>query len=81
MTWRDRYQQAHRTFQSKEYPSSYRDFGPIDTQFPKVSTSNGLTNMICKFLNWSGHRATRINVQGRMIEGTEKQESGTVLTC
>jgi hypothetical protein len=35
---------------------------------PVVSKANGLTAFIVNFLNWSGHRATRINVSGRKIK-------------
>lgn len=30
-------------------------------------------------LNWNGHRATRINVNGRLVEQPETQESGVIL--
>jgi hypothetical protein len=35
---------------------------------PVVTKANGLTNFICNYLNWSGHRATRINVSGRKVK-------------
>jgi hypothetical protein len=35
---------------------------------PIVTKANGLTNFICNYLNWAGHRATRINVSGRKVK-------------
>lgn len=75
-----RYQQAHENFFKQEYPQAYASNHYSPPVYPKTNTSNGLTQYIVKFLNWSGHRATRINVSGRLIEGAEKQASGTVLT-
>ena len=79
MTWKQRYEQAHREYQAKHYPSSYRDFGPIKTTYPDVRKANGLTLVILNFLKWSGWRATRTNTQGRLIDKVERQESGTML--
>lgn len=76
MSWKQRFIQAHHEFQERTYPTAFRDFGPINTVIPDVKKANGLTNFICKFITWKGYRATRVNVQGRLIEGAEKQESG-----
>lgn len=76
MTWRKRYEAAHRQYQEKVYPSATRDFGHLPTQYPDVRKSNGLTRMITNFINWSGYRATRINTQGRLLEKTEVTEAG-----
>lgn len=68
--WCSRYEIAYRLMQSREYPSATKDFGFVTTKYPDVRKANGLTLAICNFLNWSGHRATRINTQGQMM--TEK---------
>lgn len=78
--WRSRYQEAHRRYQEIEYPSAYKDFGWIDTNFPKVDTSNGITRAIINFLIWSGHDANRMTSAGRIAPGLERQASGTLLT-
>jgi hypothetical protein len=77
--WKLRYRQAYKLFYNREYPLAVKDHGIPEVKFPKVKTSNGLQRMIINFLNWSGHRATRINVQGKLVHGAEKQASGTVL--
>ena len=77
--WRKRFIKAYDQFQHKQYPSATKDFGTVPPTFPDVSKSNGLTNFIVKFLTYSGHRASRINVAGRLIDGTKKMESGVVL--
>lgn len=79
MTWKQRYQQVHEKWFKQQYPIVYSDGHYCLPKFPSTKTANGLTSFICNFLNWSGHRATRINVSGRLIEGTQKQASGTVL--
>lgn len=77
--WKQRYAEVHNSWQDREAPNMVKDHGYLPTKFPKVSTSNGLTMFIVKFLSWSGHRATRINVQGRLIEQPERQPSGISL--
>jgi hypothetical protein len=78
--WRSRYTTAYRAYQDETAPSMVKDHGYIATTFLKTATANGLTQAICKFLLWSGHRATRINVTGFLEKGAETQPSGTVLT-
>lgn len=80
MTWREQYQQAHRNFQEANYPTATRDFGCVPTSFPDVSKANGLTRAIINYLTWQGHRATRINSQGQLVKGAERQPSGNILT-
>lgn len=46
---------------------------------PDTRTANGLTQAVVKFLQWNGHRATRISSSGRIIKAPERQASGTVL--
>lgn len=68
MTPRERFNEAHhkahyhRWTSGGDFPQRY--FKPT---MPKIATANGLTDYICKFLNWQGHHANRINVQGRKI--------------
>lgn len=69
MTWQSRYKAAYEHWQYQEYEAA-RTFGPLSPNYPKVSTANGLTQMICNFLKWEGHRATRIQTQGQFV--TEK---------
>jgi len=80
MTYKDRYAAAHLLYQHERYPSATRDFGPLTTKFPNVDKANGLTTFICNFLNWSGHRATRISSSGRLIDAPQRQPSGISLT-
>lgn len=79
MTWKQRYSEAHRQWQLKEYPSATNDFGALATNYPDVRKSNGLTRMILYFLKWQGWRATRINTMGKMVDKVERQQSGTEL--
>lgn len=79
MTYKQRYQQAHEYWFKIEYPNAYKDGYYLDSKLPKIDSSNGLTTYIINFLSWYGHRATRINVSGRLIEGKEKQPSGVTL--
>jgi hypothetical protein len=69
MNYREHYIVAHKSWFSKEYPSAWADGFWTAPKFPKVATANGLTQWICNFLNWSGHRATRISSAGRYIPG------------
>lgn len=61
-------------------PNAVAIGGYVTTVYPKVSTANGLTNAICNYINWSGGIGNRINVMGRLVEGTEKTESGAIFT-
>lgn len=80
MDWKTRFQQAHEYNFKREYPNAHKDGHYFPPEYPDVKKANGLTNAITKYINWMGYRATRINVAGRLVEGTEKQpESGTVL--
>jgi hypothetical protein len=73
---KEKYNKAHEEWFKLEYPNAYKDGYYIDAKYPRVDTSNGLTSFICNYLTWKGHRATRINVSGRLVEGKEKQPSG-----
>lgn len=74
--WKTRYAAAYESFQHKAYPASSRDFGTLPPKYPDVRTANGLTNFILNFIKWSGYRATRVNVSGRLIEKATRTESG-----
>ena len=76
MTPKQRYQIAHEQWFKIQYPNAYKDGFYLEPKIPKVDTANGLTTFICNFLSWMNHRATRINVMGRLIDGVEKQPSG-----
>lgn len=67
MTWNQRYKQAYEQHHATQYPVSTADFGCPLVKYPVVSKSNGLTLAIVNYLTWQGHRATRINVAGRLL--------------
>jgi hypothetical protein len=68
MTNKQRYNAAHLRWQELTYPEAFKSGFTHDPSMPVVTKANGLTNYICNFLNWSGHRATRINVSGRKVK-------------
>lgn len=93
-SWKPRYRAAHVKYQERETPSIIRDqlkmmqgvegFKPediyLETKYPDTSTANGLTTMICQYLLWMQHRATRINVMGRVVETKEAAGFGQTIT-
>lgn len=78
-TWRTRYQECHEQWFKRNTPQAYNDGFYCQPKYPDVRKANGLTLAIINYITWSGYRATRINVMGRLTEGAERQESGTVL--
>ena len=68
MTNKQRYNAAHLHWQELTYPQAFKAGYTHDPAMPVVTKANGLTNFICNYLNWSGHRATRINVSGRKVK-------------
>jgi len=68
MTNKQRYNQAHLHWQEHKYPEAFKSGFTHDPAMPVVTKANGLTNFICNYLNWMGHRATRINVSGRKVK-------------
>lgn len=72
-SWKPRYEAAYRKNFRERNPQAFKDHGYIDTTFPDVSKSNGLTLAVIKFLLWEGHRATRVSSVGRMIGKPGKQ--------
>ena len=79
MTFKKRYQAAHEQWFKIEYPHAYKDGYYLEPKYPKVDAANGLTTFICNFLHWKGHRATRVNVSGRLVDAKDKQASGNVI--
>lgn len=73
MTWKERYAAAHKSMFEEKFPNIVKDGQYWNPDYPKVATANGLTAFIENFINWSGYRATRVNVMGRQI----KQEDGS----
>jgi hypothetical protein len=69
MTPKQRYNAAHLRWQELTYPSAFKAGYTHDPSMPITTKANGLTAYICNYLNWSGHRATRINVSGRKVQG------------
>lgn len=69
MNYREHYITAHKRHFQQAYPTAWKDGHYCPPKFPKVNTANGLTTWIINFLNWSGHRATRISSAGRYIPG------------
>ena len=78
MTYQDRYQRAHEHNFKHAYPQAYADGLYSGPKMPKIKTANGLTTFICNFLLWHEHRATRVNVMGRLVEGKEKHGNDIV---
>lgn len=69
----ERYRQAYRDYQAREFPRWHADGHTLDPDMPNTATANGLQNFIVNFLLWSGHNASRINIQGVPI-----RENGTI---
>jgi hypothetical protein len=71
MSWTQRYKQAHNDWVKRTNPVYFDAAGgnSMKVSYPCVTKSNGLTSAICKYLEWEGHRATRINTAGRIVNG------------
>lgn len=67
MTNKARYSAAHKIWFANNYPTAFKDGFYAEPKMPVVSTANGLTTFVSNYLNWLGHRATRINVSGRKV--------------
>lgn len=78
--WRERYKSAHKQYFAREYPVSFADGHYCEPVYPKVKTANGLQLAIVNFLNWSGHRAKRINNMGRLVNKVTTEASGNKFT-
>lgn len=71
MTWNERYRIAHAEWAKRKSPAFFQASGGMSmlVNYPCVTKANGLTLAIENYLLWSGHRCTRINVAGRVING------------
>lgn len=78
--WRTRYLQAHEADFKTRYPQAYADNHYCKPKMPDVKKSNGLQKAIENFINWSGYRATRVNVIGQLADKTVTTESGLRFT-
>jgi len=66
---KERYNQAHYEWFKEQYPAAFKDGLYSPPPMPAITKANGLTKYITNFLFWKGHRATRVNVQGRIVKG------------
>jgi len=73
MQWKQRYNEAHYSKTQRLAPNFVRDGHYTNPTLPKYKTANGLTKLICNFLNWTGSNATRISSAGRYIEAKNSQ--------
>lgn len=78
--FKHRYCEAHKSNFSRVYPKAWSDGLYSPPVIPKWKTANGLTRFICNFLLWQEWRATRIASSGRLVDGTERTESGLLLS-
>ena len=65
---KDRYAAAHKLAFNKSAAESGHYFKPV---MPDCNKSNGLTQSVIKFINYSGFYANRISSTGRMIDSTK----------
>jgi hypothetical protein len=84
-SWRARYRQAHIKHQEKEYPNAIRDqekmggntkdWGDcyLETVYPDDNTTNGLTNIVVRFLTYAGHFANCTANKGTAISTTAEK--------
>jgi hypothetical protein len=78
--FKKRYREIHLEWFKNKFPKAYKDHGVPIIEIPNTKTSNGLQKYIIKFITYHGYRATRVNVQGRLIDKSERQESGITLS-
>jgi len=64
-----RYNETHYDWFKEQYPAAFKDGFYSPPPMPTITNANGLTKYITNFLFWKGHRATRVNVQGRIVKG------------
>lgn len=71
MTWNERYRIAHARWVQRKSPAFFDASGgmAMKVKYPSVTKANGLTLAIENYLLWEGHRCTRINVHGRVVNG------------
>lgn len=63
--WKAQYKRLYQEHRKRNYPMGYRDFPDMEPKMPSEKKANGLTQLIIKFLEWSGHYANRISTQGQ----------------
>jgi hypothetical protein len=70
-TWNERYKHQKNVYMAAKYTAGHEASGGMTmlVNYPCVTKANGLTLAIENYLLWSGHRCTRINVAGRVING------------
>lgn len=62
-----RYQELHEKHWAVKYPSAYKDGLYTFNDLAGKKASNRLTDLICNFLEWSGHEANRVDVKGTAV--------------
>lgn len=65
----ERLRAAKLAYETREFPNWVKDGHFLEPVVKDINTANGLTNFILNFLNWSGHRGTRISSAGRQLPG------------
>lgn len=80
--WTQRYKKTYCEYTEAKAPGFFKMSGGYGMKltYPKVTSANGLTQAICKYLEWCGHRATRINVQGRLVDKQVPAAGGGTIT-
>lgn len=63
-----RYDKAFKDYQS-QFKGWTKDKHTMDAKYPDVRTAGGLTSFICKYIMWTGGRATRVSSSGRWADG------------
>lgn len=64
-TWRAEYKRLWLEDRKRRMPVLVQDFPNDQPTIPSEKKANGLTQLIIKYLTWSGHYANRIGVQGQ----------------
>ena len=80
MIAKERYNEVHRKYMEVKCHTVVADGHYSQPKYPDIRKSNGLTNYIVNAINWQGGNATRVSSAGRLVDATEKQKSGTILT-
>lgn len=78
MTWKERYNAAHYSKTCRTAPNFVKDGHYTPPTLPKWKTANGLTKLICNFLNWSLSHGERTNNMGTPIK--KKFEKYNIMT-
>lgn len=74
---KQRYQQLHEQWFKERFPSAYLDKHYTPPVIPPTAKANGLTRYIVNVLFWHPQcNGTRVNSQGRLIDGIEVGPTG-----